>query len=110
MKCNAARLELTPQFDVIVDFAVEGDEKAVVERRLRLPAVLRIDDAQAARTQGGVRGDGDQRIGDVATMQQPRDQTLDRRFSAIPIDGHRYAAHFAPESIKTLKTKVDRHG
>ena len=84
------------QLDVIVDFAVEGDEEAVVEGRFRLRAVLRIDDAQAARAHRGVGADGDQRIGDVAAMQQPRDQTLDRRFSAIPIDGHRNAAHVAP--------------
>ena len=110
MKLNAARLELTAQFDVIVDFAIEGDEEAVVERRLRLTAVLRVDDAQAARAHGGVLADGDQRIGDVAPMQQPRDQTLDRRFSAIPIDGYRNAAHIAPHSPKPLKTNVDRYG
>ena len=49
--------------------------------------------------------DGDQGIGDVAPMQQPRDQTLDRRFSAIPIDGYRNAAHIAPQQPQTVENQ-----
>ena len=89
------------QIDMIVDFAVERDEEAAVEGRLRLRAMGRIDDAQATRAHRGVIADRDKRIGNVAAMQHARDQTLDRRFSAIPIDGNRYAAHELPPKTQS---------
>ena len=82
---------------MIVDFAIKRDEKAIIERRLRLRAVCRIDNAQAARAHRGIISDHDKWIGNVSSMQHARDQTPDGRFGAIPIDGNRYTAHGAPE-------------
>ena len=81
---------------MIVDFAVEGDEKALIERRLRLRAMRRVHDPQAARAHRDIVSERDERIGNVAPMQHAGDQTADSRFGAIPIDGHRYTAHAAP--------------
>jgi hypothetical protein len=93
----AERLQFLAQIAVIVDFTVERDEKAIVERRFRLRAVRSIDNAQTARAHRGIISDHHKWVGDVASMQHARDQKLDRFFSAIPIDGNRYAAHIAPE-------------
>ena len=85
---------------MIVDFAVEGDEKALVERRLRLHAMCRIHDPQATRAHRDIVSDHDKRIGNVSSMQHARNQTLDSRLGAIPINGNRDSAHHAPEIAK----------
>ena len=86
---------------MIVDFAIKRDEKAIIERRLRLRAVCRIDNAQTARAHRGILSDHDEWIGNVSSMQHARDQTPDGRSGVIPIDGHRYSAHTAPEPNST---------
>ena len=85
---------------MIVDFAIKRDEKALIERRLRLRAVCRIDNAQATRAHRDIVSDHDKRIGNVSSVQHARDQTPDSRFAAIPIDGNRYAAHDAPDECQ----------
>ena len=107
-EAHAERLQFLAQFDVIVDFAVEGDEKAFIERRLRLHAMCRIDNPQAARAHRDIVSDRDKWIGNVTSMQHARDQTPDGRFAAIPIDGNRYTAHAAPENADG--TSVDSLG
>ncbi len=56
--------------------------------------------------------DRDEWIGNVSSMQHARDQTPDGRFGVIPIDGHRYSAHTAPERqfhlAKPLETQSDK--
>ena len=91
---------------MIVDFAIEGDEKALIERRLRLHAMCRIHDPQATRAHRDIVSDHDKWIGNVSSMQHARDQTLDSRFGAIPIDGNRYTAHDAPEIAKCHRHKI----
>ena len=93
---HAERLQFPAQIDMIVNFAVERDEKALIERRLRLRAVRRVHNPQATRAHRDVVSDHDKRIGNVSAMQHARDQTADSRFGAIPIDGNRYTAHAAP--------------
>ena len=78
---------------MIVDFAVKRDEKSPVEGRLRLHAMRRIHNPQAARAHCDVVSDHDNRIGNVTSMQHACDQAPDRRVGAIPIDGNRDTAH-----------------
>ncbi len=97
------------QIDMIVDFAIKGDEKALIERRLRLHAMCRIHNPQAARTHRDIVSDRDKRIGNVSAMQHACDQTLDSRFAAIPIDGHRYPAHAALKNNDCTETGPQKY-
>jgi hypothetical protein len=73
-KFNAEVGKLLPQFKIVVDFAVEGDRKALIERNLRLDAVLGIDDPQAARSHGSIFAKNCNGVGNVTAMQNTFDE------------------------------------
>ena len=92
-ECHAALFQLAAQFGVIVDFAVEGNQKPAVEGGLGLHAIVAVDDAQPPRAHRGVLVRTDQGIGDVAAMPDAGDHLLDDKIRILPIDCRRYAAH-----------------
>ncbi len=93
---HAERRQFPTQNVMIVDFAVKRDEKALVERGLRLRAKRRIHNPQTPRAHRDVASDPHKRVSHVSAMQHSPDKTPNRGFGAIPIDGHRYTAHDAP--------------
>ncbi len=85
--------KIAPQFDVIVDLAVEGNRQPAVERDLRLDGVGGVDDAQTARAHG-VFGRGDNN----GSVTSPRCRMRWISFSTVsfgvgPIDGNGKSAH-----------------
>lgn len=91
---------------MIIYFAVQGDEKALIEGGLRLRAMYGIDDPQTARTHRDFVPDRNKWISNISAMQHARDQKPNGRFGAMPIDGYRYTAHLAPEIASCLATEL----
>ena len=78
---------------MVIDFAVEGDRQAAVGRNLRLYAMFGIDDTQAPGAHGGPFARGEERIGDVAAMEDAPDQLPDGGFGFGPVDRDGNSTH-----------------